>query len=232
MIRGWMLALAMVVTALGGELLQPRAMDAAEAPTLELATLVPEQFEQWRIDQLAMMVRPDPEVAKQLGELYAATLERTYVDNNGYRIMLSIAYGTRQTDNLRAHLPELCYGAQGFQVEGLIQERVYLGAGYGAMPVTRMMARNALRVEPVTYWLNLSGRVVNNQMQRKLASLAFGIRGAVPDGMLVRVSSVDADMARAYQQQDRFLRQLMDGMNADQRLRVFGHNSLAAIAGG
>lgn len=232
MIRAWMLALAMAVTALGGQLLQPRSADQVAVPQPELERLVPESFEQWRIDDLSMMVRPDTEVTQQLGKLYAATLERTYVDSSGYRIMLSIAYGTSQTDNLRAHLPELCYAAQGFQVEGLIQERVYLGAGYAAMPVTRMLARSSLRVEPVTYWLNLSGRVVNNQMQRKLASLAFGMQGEVPDGMLVRVSSVDPDMTRAYQHQDRFLRQLLEEMGEDQRKRVFGGSSLSAIAGG
>lgn len=217
MLRAWVLAAAMGGAALAGEALRPQA---ASAPAPELAALVPEQFGEWRIDARFAPLAPDPDTLRKLDELYSATLARTYVDAGGYPVMLSIAYGRRQTDTLRAHLPEICYAAQGFAVERQWLDAV--DAGRRALPVTRLLTRNGLRAEPVTYWLNIGGEVVNTQLQRKLASLAFGLRGAIPDGMLVRVSSVDADSTRAFARQDNFLRALGAGLAPAQQPLLFG----------
>ncbi len=231
LIKPTLLMLAMFGAATTGAWLRPQPLDAATAPAIALDELVPTQIGGWRIDERFALVQPDPDTLRKLDQLYSATLARAYVDASGYHIMLSIAYGRRQTDTLRAHLPELCYTAQGFAVEQQQLDHLDLGTGYSALPVTRLLTRNALRTEPVTYWLNISGSVVNTQLQRKLTSLAFGLRGAIPDGMLVRVSSVDADSSRAFAQQDHFLRALRDQLTVAQRTQLFGdveHKGVAA----
>ncbi|MET0377387.1 MAG: exosortase-associated protein EpsI, B-type [Spongiibacteraceae bacterium] len=221
-LKASLLTLAMLGAAATGEWLRPQALDTDTAPAIALDELVPTQIAGWRVDERFALVQPDPDTLRKLDQLYSATLARAYVDASGYHIMLSIAYGRRQTDTLRAHLPELCYTAQGFTVEQQQLDHLDLGAGYNALPVTRLLTRNALRTEPVTYWLNISGSVVNTQLQRKLTSLAFGLRGAIPDGMLVRVSSVDADSTRAFAQQDHFLRALGAQLSVAQRTQLFG----------
>lgn len=60
-----------------------------------------------------------PELANNLDKLYSQTLTRTYINNDGYRIMLSVAYGENQlsSDVTQVHRPEFCYVAQGFYSE-------------------------------------------------------------------------------------------------------------------
>jgi EpsI family protein len=41
-----------------------------------------------------------------------------YVNASGYRIMLSLAYGSDQRGALQAHKPEVRYPAQGFTLHG------------------------------------------------------------------------------------------------------------------
>ncbi|TXI40723.1 MAG: exosortase-associated EpsI family protein, partial [Nitrosomonas sp.] len=46
--------------------------------------------------------------------------------------------------------------------------------------------------------------------------------GNVPDGMLVRVSSIDVDKAKAYQLQTVFIQNLLSSVNASERIRLIG----------
>jgi len=45
----------------------------------------------------------NPEQEAQINKIYNQTLTRTYVNPTGERIMLSIAYGGDQTDNMAVH---------------------------------------------------------------------------------------------------------------------------------
>jgi hypothetical protein len=44
----------------------------------------------------------------------------------------------------------------------------------------------------------------------------------VPDGMLVRVSSIDSDKNKAYQQQTIFIQDLLSSVKANERTRLIG----------
>ena len=59
----------------------------------------------------------DPGQKALLDRLYEQQLSRTYENAQGYRIMLSIAYGGNQRDELELHKPEVCYVAQGFVLQ-------------------------------------------------------------------------------------------------------------------
>ncbi|HMV59085.1 MAG TPA: exosortase-associated EpsI family protein, partial [Nitrospira sp.] len=57
---------------------------------------------------------------------------------------------------------------------------------------------------------------------RKLTQIAYGLKGTVPDGMLVRVSSIDRSTESAYRLQDRFIADMLKSVDADTRLRLAG----------
>ena len=59
-------------------------------------------------------------------------------------------------------------------------------------------------------------------MQGKLAQLSYGFRGQIPDGMLVRASTIDNDDERAFAQQAQFLRELLAAVPPDSRKRLSG----------
>src|SRR5687768_3623068 len=198
-------ALAMVGTAVAAPALRPVADPAAAAFDLERA--LPAAFAGWSIDPDVVPLAPAPDVQANLSRLSRQIVARTYVNAAGERMMLTVAHGGDQSDALKAHRQEACYRAQGFSIQGL---------GHGALlasgrsiDVTRFLARRADRTEPVTYWFTMGDRVVLGRLERLGVQLANGLRGRVPDGLLVRVSSLDRDPARAYAAQAAFVAALV-----------------------
>jgi len=186
----------------------------------QLETLFPSQFADWKVDERAAMVLPSPETQALLDSIYNQTLARTYINAAGERIMLSVAYGGDQSDGTRAHLPERCYPAQGFQITSNTSETLTLaGRSVGAR---HLMSKRSARNEPITYWLLVGDQVTISRTDQKLAQFRLGLKGLIPDGMLVRVSSIDADMERGYRLQKAFLADMAQAIPESARNRVFG----------
>ena len=205
-----------------GEWMRPSYRLSEHKPRISLATQVPEAFGEWRLDRSIMPVVPDPNLQAMLDELYSQTLARTYVNAQGQRIMLSIAYGSDQGNEATAvHRPEFCYSAQGFSVQVLSKE--FLRIGETQVPVARLVARMGnQRIEPITYWVTLDEVATLPGLGRKLKQLSYGLRGEIPDGMLVRVSSISPITAEAFALQQRFLDQLYAVVPPELRTRYFG----------
>jgi hypothetical protein len=58
--------------------------------------------------------------------------------------------------------------------------------------------------------------------ERKLSELRHGLKGEIVDGLLFRVSNIDADTAAAFQLQDRFIQELIAAMTPDARRQLVG----------
>jgi EpsI family protein len=155
-----------------------------------------------------------------LTKIYGQTLTRNYFNSNGSHIMLSIAYGGDQSKEFEVHRPEVCYGAQGFQV--LKSGQDVLTTKFGSIPVKRLLAVQGNRSEPITYWI-MVGDEAGVGMKVKLAQIRYGLTGTVPDGMLVRVSSISSDENTAYTAQDDFIREMLAAMSKQDRFRLTGH---------
>ncbi|MGH8636578.1 MAG: exosortase-associated protein EpsI, B-type, partial [Burkholderiales bacterium] len=178
----------------------PRQRMADLGPKLDLEQIVPESLGDWRIDRSIMPVVPAPDVQAKLDQIYNQTLARTYVDKQGNRVMLSIAYGGDQSDAMRAHRPEVCYAAQGFQV--IRSSLSQVATQFGVLPVKRLIATKGTRHEPITYWIVVGDNIVLDGLQQKLAQLRYGLTGKIPDGVLVRVSTIDTNSEHSFQVQD------------------------------
>ncbi len=160
----------------------------------------------------------------RLDAIYNQLLTRTYVNAAGQTIMLSVAYGGDQSEATRAHRPEVCYPTQGFDISH-DQAGVMLVAG-GKLPVRMLMSHFGTRHEPITYWIVVGNEVVTSGMEQKLAQMRYGLRGLIPDGMLVRVSSIDADREHGYSVQAGFIADLAASMPLGLRPRAFGQLAL------
>lgn len=213
-------ALMMTSAALAVALMPSERM-AEERPPIALEKIVPRQFGDWRIDDTMVPVSVSADVQERLDEIYSQTLSRTYANDQGQRIMLSIAYGADQSgDGNQVHRPEFCYTAQGFQ---LLSSRVgQLVTQYGVLPVRRLLAVQGPRNEPITYWITIGDKATLPGLQRKLNQLRYGLTGVVPDGMLVRVSSINPDTDSAYELQAAFVRDLLASMDPQARMRAAG----------
>ncbi|MBU1363492.1 MAG: EpsI family protein [Gammaproteobacteria bacterium] len=193
---------------------------AEQGPAFELEAIVPKQLGAWVEEERVSALIVDPNQAEVIKKTYSQTLSRTYVNGNGYRIMLSLAYGSDQTDRSEVHKPEVCYPAQGFVVHGKDASTVVLATR--KVPVTRIQTSLGSRIEPVTYWITVGNQVVESGLGKKIAELRYGLTGKIPDGMLVRVSSIDANLQNAYLNQDAFLNDLISALDDKSRDKFIG----------
>ena len=226
-LKNLLLLALMVASAALAAAIRPTASLADERPTIDLATMVPSNFGGWK-EQFNVAVQiVDPEMQQTIDEIYTQTLTRNYIDASGYRVMLSIAYGKNQSDNLQLHKPEVCYPAQGFKLEKL--ERVPLNLLDQSISTTRMETHLGQRFEPVTYWTVVGDHITTTGIDKKLTEMRYGLRGRVPDGMLVRVSSIDRDSPRAHRIQVEFAAAMVAAIAPEHRARFAGVSPTEAL---
>lgn len=201
--------------------LKPRQRASEVLRPVDLEKQVPTSFGDWQIDKQMVPVLPNPEVQAKLDAIYTQVLARTYYRSSGERVMLSIAYGADQgSDATSVHRPEFCYSAQGFVVRSYDEQPVKLAERQ--LVVRRLIARLGARNEPIMYWVTLNDTATLPGAERKIEQIRLGLLGQIPDGMLVRVSSIAADPAEAYRSQEMFLKDMASVMPPELVNRYFG----------
>lgn len=216
-----LLILALMISASALALvLRPTHKIADEGPKVDLNSMIPLQFGEWREDPQNFAAIINPQQKELIDKLYNQTLSRTYINAQGYRIMLSIAYGGDQSDAMQVHTPDICYPSQGFQMLG--KTTATIDSSAGPLTVTRVDTQLGARREPVTYWTTIGNQVVHGGIHKKLVEMRYGLSGRIADGMLFRVSSIDPDIAKANTIQASFINQLLSAVTPAQRQRLAG----------
>jgi EpsI family protein len=211
----------MLASAGGAVALRPTHKIADTGPKIELESIVPKHFGDWVEEVQTGALVVDPTQSEFINKIYSQTLTRTYKNTEGYRIMLSLAYGNDQSDSLQVHKPEVCYPAQGFELKALKEEQ--LTTPSGSIAVTRVNTVLGQRVEPITYWIMIGNQVVGRgSIQKKLVEIGYGLGGLIPDGMLIRISSIDPDIKNAYERHDQFALEMLTAIPAEYRERFSG----------
>ncbi|EHR70141.1 EpsI family protein [Burkholderiales bacterium JOSHI_001] len=199
---------------------RPTIKESDSRPDFKLDSIIPAKFGSWQIDRNIPVILPPPDQQELLNKIYNQTLGRTYVNDQGYRVMLSLAYGGDQSDGLTVHIPEVCYVGQGFRLEAQRDARMTLG-GLN-IPVRRLVTTMGPRVEPITYWVTTGDEATISTWRRRMVSIKYGLRRRIPDGLLVRVSSIDRSDTEAYRMHDRFLVDLVAAMSTADKALLIG----------
>ena len=199
---------------------RPPARDPAAAPKFVLETLVPKQFGGWHELPAQGVQVVNPQTKALLDKIYSQTLTRTYANASGYRIMLSMAYGDDQRGDLQAHKPETCYPAQGFTLHS--NNPAQLVTPFGAIATRQLSTSLGQRREPLTYWFTVGETAIKSRLQQRIVEIKMGLTGQVPDGLLVRISSIDDSTSHAYSVQDTFATDLLTAVSATDRARLSG----------
>lgn len=222
------LTVLMCAASVAGYAARPGAKAADKGQTVSLESIVPKAFGEWRElpEQGAQVV--NPQTKELLDKLYSQILTRTYVNKEGYRIMLSMAYGDDQRGGLQAHRPEVCYPAQGFKL-GAVQDGA-LPTAFGSIDVRRITTSLGSRNEPVTYWLTVGDQVIQSALDKRIAQIKLGLTGQIPDGLLFRVSSIDTDNSRGFALQQKFTADLMSAVPAPARKQLSGLGAAPSAA--
>lgn len=224
-VRNTLALLLMVGAATLAWALRPTISLADELPPINLEAMVPKAFGEWKeLPQSGKQVI-NPQTREMIDRTYSETLTRVYAHTSGYSVMLSIAYGKNQSDALQLHRPESCYPAQGFAL--LSQQWVNLKLSQMHLPARQLNTRLGNRVEPLTYWSVIGDSLINSSNSKKLIELKYALNNRIPDGMLVRVSSIDPDTPAANERQRQFAAAMVQAIAPEHRARFVGRTTPA-----
>ena len=187
---------------------------------INLETMIPGEFNDWKIDRSIAPNLVNPEVKEKISKIYSQTLSRTYINNQGERVMLSIAYGSDQSTDLHVHRPEVCYLTSGFDVGKMT--KTFAETTIGRIPVMHLVAKLGTRNEPITYWVRVGDSVTRGWFEQKVAALSYGLTGKVPDGLLFRVSTISSDEQDSYRIQQLFLSSILQAVRSEDRYWLVG----------
>lgn len=202
-----LLCAAMCAASFAAVRLRVPAIEEADVRLPGLDSMIPLEFGDWRMLPAPVGAIVNPVVDEVLARTYTELVTRVYIDGQGRRIMLSIAYGSNQSRDLQVHRPEVCYSAQGFLVSDLRKD--HLNTSHGALPVMRLNARMGSRAEPITYWLRMGDSVVRGNIEQGIARVSAGLRGRPIDGIVFRVSSIGTAPDVEYRTHDAFIAALL-----------------------
>jgi EpsI family protein len=215
--RAIILAVLMLGVSMLSVALTPTKRTTIEAAQFDLESLIPHQFGDWQMDERTELAVVNPQAQETLDRLYSQVLSRTYINRDGRRIMLSLAYGEEsltyskdQSLDKRIHRPEICYPAQGFQIIDKWKDAVSLDSE--TLPVMRITTQFRDRYEPLTYWIRVGDTIVRGQIEQTFARMSYGLTGIIPDGILFRVSEINRDFQDSFALQDQFIRALLSSL--------------------
>jgi EpsI family protein len=215
-------SVALLASALFAEVLAPRELMARASASLDLDKAIPLQFGGWTLVPNVTPVTPaDPEgfvdPDANSNRIYSQEVGRAYADRNGNIVMLLVAYGPVQNYRLKAHRPEMCYTAAGFRVsEKHFTELPYDGSDH-PLKLARLTAERESRFEPISYWMRVGNDITTGVIDRQIIRIKYGLRGLIPDGALIRVSTLGLSEQASYKVQDQFIRDLLAAVDPKDR---------------
>jgi EpsI family protein len=221
-------AVAIVGTAVAAEVFTPRKLMARTAASQSLETVIPKQFGNWKLVPEISPVKPvDPEAFVQAPEIaaakvYSQEVARGYTDGEGHIVMFLVAYGPVQNYKLKAHRPEICYTANGFR----ISEKTSSTLNYTdtSLKITRLVAERESRSAPITAGMKVGNDISNGVVDNQLSRLKYGLQGLIPDGALIRVSTIGLSKDASFQLQDKFIKDLFAAIPAQDRKFFLGNS--------
>jgi EpsI family protein len=222
---------AILATAVCAEIFIPRTLMASANPSLNLELMIPREFGKWRYRPALGLVTPnEPEYVetkeqKELAaRIYSQEIGRTYEDNEGHTVMFLVAYGPVQNYRLKSHRPDVCYTAQGFRVLDKTEHFLPMNKDSSPLRISRLITQRETRYEPVSYWMRVGNDISTGIFDNQILRLKYGLRGIVPDGALVRVSTVGLPAAQSFALQDEFIRDLLASITPDSQRFLIGGN--------
>ena len=216
-----------VGAAVAGTALKPRR-EVRLLASGKLADVVPKAFGDWRSEDVG-----DPYAVNGEGtlsaKLYNELLVRQYINlKTGVGVVMLMAYGGRQSDELQLHRPEVCYPAFGFDVTRNEPTSLKI-SNFVSVPARRLAAEAEGRIESVIYWSRMGELLPQDGGQQRSARLKIAMQGIIPDGLLSRFSMTGVDPAQDWPAISRFVVELIAAVPAARRNVLIGSERANAL---
>ena len=175
----------------------------------QLDKIIPLKVDNWAYETASGLVLPPPDQLARL--LYDQQVARSYTSPDQLPVMLLLAYGSSQGGMLQIHRPEICYPASGFHLSETKVTAIPLGP-HRAVASRSFVASSDTRVEQVLYWTRIGELVPTSWVGQRLAVVRANLHGQIPDGLLVRLSTVSNDPDQAQATLKKFARAMLETM--------------------
>lgn len=155
--------------------------------------LVPGPFGNWQSFSDGEVVLPPPDTLRD--RLYDNLVTRVYQAPGSPLVMLLLAYNNEQDGVLQVHRPEVCYPVGGFKLSDT--EKIDIALDKGSVPANIFTAEAPGRIEQVLYFTRLGSAFPRSWVEQRIAVVNANLAGDIPDGIMMRVSVIGINQARA-----------------------------------
>jgi len=191
-------------------------------PEKTFETWVPDRFGRWSSVSQSGVVLPPPDALRD--RLYDNLVTRVYAATGAPSVMLLLAYNNAQDGVLQVHRPEVCYPVGGFALSET--RRVGVAVDGREIPANFFTATGPDRVEQVQYFTRLGDAFPRSWAEQRLAVIRANIAGDIPDGMMMRVSTLGIGAAEAETLLDEFSRSFILHSNGKLQTLLLGKGQL------
>jgi EpsI family protein len=168
--------------------------------------LIPKNFGDWSFTTKSGLVLPAEDPLSD--SLYSHVVTRVYASATRMPVMMLIAYSHTQNGMLQLHRPEICYPAGGYKLTQTVTDRLDSGFAFD-IPIRHFSANGDQRSEQVLYWTRIGTEHPTSWFDQRLAVMRANLAAGIPDGILVRVSTIAPDYAAAKDDLEQFVRSLL-----------------------
>lgn len=203
--RAFLVGSILAVSGLAAGALRSKVTAASPGPGGQLEQLVPLRVGTWTDAPFADLAIPQGETAED--KSYDQVLTRYYGSSSESGIMLLIAYSAEQVGQTELHRPEVCYPAAGFKLGRRAELRLrFPGESINAASLTAVAPN---RTEQLLYWTRIGSDFPTGSLEQRWSVLKATLGGGVPDGVLVRISTISGERTTAMQTMSRFAGELL-----------------------
>jgi EpsI family protein len=181
-------------------------------------TWIPSEFGQWKTLSESGVVLPPPDALSD--RLYDNLVTRVFASAEGAPVMMLLAYNNAQDGVLQVHRPEVCYPVGGYQLTETTQ--FDLATKHGPIPANFFTATGPDRVEQVVYFTRMGDAFPRSWLEQRVAVMKANLGGDIPDGVLLRVSSLGPDTQIAVDALTDFTSEFIDSCDPKLRRLLIG----------
>jgi len=147
---------------------------------------IPDRIGGWRSRKTAELVLP----ALDEGDKLYENLETRIYEGRGLpAMMVLIAYSSVQQNDIQVHRPEVCYPAAGFPI--ISSRNAMLTFDRRSIEAREVVANRGGLLERVIYWVRVGDQFPTTWIDQRIAMAAANLKGSIPDGVLVRISTFE-----------------------------------------
>lgn len=201
--------------------LKPRRQTTLMEGGKKLNDILPRSVEDWTSRDVSDLVAPETPDSLA-ARLYGETVGRIYrQQSTGDEVIMLMAHGDVQNNELQLHRPEVCYPAFGFVIAENKPLAVRLSRSV-IVPGRELIAKSSDRQETIVYWTRLGEAFPTGLAEQRLERLRTAMHQYIPDGLLARFSVVGPDKAASLAVMERFIPKLVMQVAPARRKALIG----------